>query len=167
MDSQRSQPFSRRDFLLRSALASGGLVLPISTIAQNSMPMPMGTPAAPAEGADVTLRIGPVLADVAKEKTISTIGYNGQVPGPLIRLKEGKQISVRVFNDTDTPEFVHWHGQLIPSEVDGSGEERSLVIPPHGQVGYQLTPKPSGLRWTHIVSLPPKPPHGLWFHAAR
>jgi FtsP/CotA-like multicopper oxidase with cupredoxin domain len=147
MDSQKFQPFSRRDFLLRSVLTSGGLVLPISTTAQNSAPMPMGTPAKPTsdqgEVADVTLRIGPVLVDVAKDKTISTIGYNGQVPGSLIRLQEGKQISVRVFNDTDTPEFVHWHGQLVPSEVDGSGEERSVVVPPHGQVKYQLTPRPS------------------------
>jgi FtsP/CotA-like multicopper oxidase with cupredoxin domain len=153
MDWQRSKHFSRRDFLLSSVLAGGGLVLPISTTAQNSVPMPMGTPAAPAsdpgEAADVTLRIGPVLVDVAKHKTISTIGYNGQVPGPLITLQEGKQISVRVFNDTDTPEFVHWHGQLIPSEVDGSGEERSVVVPPRGQVNYQLTPRPSGIRWVH------------------
>ena len=115
--------------------------------------MPMGTPAAPAsdqgEAADVTLRIGTVLVDVAKDKTISTIGYNGQVPGPLVRQQEGQQISVRVFNDTDTPEFVHWHGQLIPSEVDGSGEERSVVVPPHGQVKYRLTPRPSGIRWVH------------------
>ena len=98
-------------------------------------------------GAEVSLRIGPVLVDVTKDKTISTIGYNGQVPGPLIRLQEGRQVSVQVFNDTDTPEFVHWHGQFIPSEVDGAGEEKSIVVPPRGQVSYQFTPRPAGIRW--------------------
>ena len=125
--------FSRRQFLLASALAGGGLMLPASIRAQNSMRMPMvsatPTPQPRTGPAEVSLRIGPVLVDVTKDKTISTIGYNGQVPGPLIRLREGRQVSVQVFNDTDTPEFVHWHGQFIPSEVDGAGEEKSIVVP--------------------------------------
>jgi FtsP/CotA-like multicopper oxidase with cupredoxin domain len=115
------------------------------------MPMPAATPTPPIETgpADVTLRIGPVLVDVRQDKTISTVGYNGQVPGPLIRLREGKQVSVRIFNDTDTPEFVHWHGQFIPSEVDGAGEENSIMVPARGQVGYQFSPRPAGIRWVH------------------
>src|ERR1700704_4883372 len=64
--------------------------------------------------ADVTLRIGTVLADIAKDHTISTIGYNGAVPGSLIRLREGVPATIDLFNDTDTPELVHWHGQIIP-----------------------------------------------------
>ncbi|HXZ47241.1 MAG TPA: hypothetical protein VEH02_10990 [Pseudolabrys sp.] len=40
--------------------------------------------------ADLTLKIGPVLVDVAEDRTISTTGYNGSSPGPLIRLKEGQ-----------------------------------------------------------------------------
>ncbi|HEY0791495.1 MAG TPA: multicopper oxidase domain-containing protein [Chthoniobacterales bacterium] len=55
----------------------------------------------------MTLRIGPVLVDVAIGKTLSTVDYNGQVQGPLIRLQEGRSVSVQVVNDTDTPEFVH------------------------------------------------------------
>ena len=110
------------------------------------MQMPMvsstATPPVKTGPADVTLHIGPVLVDVTKDKTISTIGYNGQVPGPMIRLREGKQVSVQIFNDTDTPEFVHWHGQFIPSEVDGAGEEKEL-LPPRGQVSYQF-PRPAG-----------------------
>ena len=56
---------------------------------QNAMPMACVTRMAPGQGgaADVTLRIGSVLVDVAKDKTLSTVGNNGQVPGPLIRLK--------------------------------------------------------------------------------
>ena len=142
--------WSRRQFLLAGALAGGGLVLPASASAKDSMQMSAGsataTPPIKSGPAEVSLRISPVLVDVAKDKTISTIGYNGQVPGPVIRLREGKTVSVQIFNETDTPELVHWHGQFVQTEVDGASEEKSIVVPPHGQASYQFTPKPSGMR---------------------
>ncbi len=64
-------------------------------------------------------------------------------------MREGKPVTVDVINDTDTPEFVHWHGMLIPPEVDGTGEEGSPLVPPHGQRRFQLTPGPAGTRWYH------------------
>jgi FtsP/CotA-like multicopper oxidase with cupredoxin domain len=158
MKEHEDNSLSRRRFLLASALAGGGLMLPAFAAAQKSLDMPMAsaspTPPAKSGPADVTLHIGPVLVDVTKDKTISTIGDNGQVPGPLIRLREGKQVTVQIFNDTDTPEFVHWHGQFIPSEVDGAGEEKSIVVPPRGQVSYKFTPKPAGIRWVHTHVMP-------------
>jgi FtsP/CotA-like multicopper oxidase with cupredoxin domain len=100
MKQHQQKSLSRRHFLLAGALAGGSLLLSRSAGAQNSMSMPMHTAATPAlnEGgpADVTLRISPVLVDVNNDKTISTIGYNGQVPGPLIRMREGKPISVKI-----------------------------------------------------------------------
>ena len=46
-----------------------------------------------------------------------TIGYNGTAPGPILRMKAGKPVTVEVINATDTPELVHWHGFQIPSDV--------------------------------------------------
>src|SRR5581483_1726644 len=105
--------------------------------------------------ADVTLRVGTVLADIAKEHTISTLGYNGSIPGPPIRLREGVPVTVDLFNETDTPELVHWHGQIIPADVDGAAEEKSLELPPHGHIRYRLTPQPAGARFvhTHVMAM--------------
>jgi len=99
--------------------------------------------------ADVTLTIAPLDLEIAPGKNIRTIAYNGSVPGPLIRWPEGKQISIDVLNQTDTREIVHWHGLWIPSDVDGSMEEGSPMIPPQGRQRYTFTPRPAGFRWYH------------------
>jgi FtsP/CotA-like multicopper oxidase with cupredoxin domain len=99
--------------------------------------------------ADYTLRIAPVAVELDRTRIISTIGYNGMAPGPVLRMREGKPVTVEVINDTDTPELVHWHGMLIPPEVDGTEEEGSPFVPPHGRQTIQLTPGPVGSRWYH------------------
>jgi FtsP/CotA-like multicopper oxidase with cupredoxin domain len=103
----------------------------------------------PGTNADVTLRIAPVTVELDRSHILSTIGYNGSAPGPVLRLKEGKPVTVDVINDTDTPELVHWHGLLIPPEVDGTAEEGSPTIEPRGRRRFQLTPTPAGSRWYH------------------
>jgi FtsP/CotA-like multicopper oxidase with cupredoxin domain len=103
----------------------------------------------PAGPADVTLRIGPVLVEIARDHTIRTIGYNGAVPGPPIRLREGVPVTVDLFNDTDMPELVHWHGLAIPANIDGAEEEKSMMAPAHGRLRYRMTPSPAGARWVH------------------
>jgi len=69
----------------------------------------------PAEKADYKLRIGTGLVELSPQHIVSTTLYNGQFPGPLIRLKEGKRFVVDIHNDTDTPELVHWQ-RAIHSE---------------------------------------------------
>ena len=82
--------------------------------------------------ADYTLRIRTGLVELSPEHIVSTTLYNGQFPGPLLRFKEGQRVVVDVHNDTDTPELVHWHGQMIPSDVDGAAEEGTPFVPAHG-----------------------------------
>jgi len=98
---------------------------------------------------DVTLRIGDVTIELAPGHTIKTLAYNGSVPGPLLRLPEGKPVTVEVRNDTADPEMVHWHGLHIPSEVDGSHEEGTPHVLPHDRRRYTFTPRPAGSRWYH------------------
>jgi FtsP/CotA-like multicopper oxidase with cupredoxin domain len=136
----------RRDFVkLGSASAFAA-----ATRLSGQMPMGSGTNA-PAEAgkADITLRIAPVTVELAPDRILSTIGYNGTSPGPILRMREGKSVTVDVINETDTPELVHWHGMLIPADVDGVEEQGTPFVPPQGRRRYQITPSPAGSRWYH------------------
>jgi len=102
-----------------------------------------------AEKADYTLRVANGLVELAPDHIVSTTLYNNQFPGPLLRFREGQRVVVDIHNDTDTPELVHWHGQMIPSDVDGAVEEGTPFVPAHGMRRISFTPKPSGFRFYH------------------
>jgi FtsP/CotA-like multicopper oxidase with cupredoxin domain len=76
-------------------------------------------------------------------------GHFCQRGGRPLRFKEGQRVVADVFNDTDTPELVHWHGQTIPSDVDGAAEEGTPYVPPHGMRRIAFVPEPSGFRFYH------------------
>ena len=102
---------------------------------------------------DITLQIGPVTVELAPDRVISTTGYNGMAPGPVLKMREGVPVTVEVVNDTDVPEQVHWHGLLIPDNVDGADEEGTPPVPPHGSRRYRFTPRPAGTRWYHTHTM--------------
>ena len=134
----------------RSLLKCAGLVPLIGAAPR----LAFGADEATAEKADYTLRIGTGLVELAPDHIVSTALYNGQFPGPLLRFKEEQQVIVDIRNDTDTPELVHWHGQMIPSDVDGAAEEGTPFVPVHGMRRISFVPRPSGFRFyhTHVVA---------------
>lgn len=127
----------------RSVLKTGGFA------ALAALSRPVWPFAQQPSKADFELRIAPVQVELDQQRSISTIGYNGSAPGPLLRMKAGKPVSVDIINETDTPELVHWHGMTIPADVDGTEEEGSPMVPPHGRARVSFTPGPAGLRWYH------------------
>jgi FtsP/CotA-like multicopper oxidase with cupredoxin domain len=148
MSNQASCNRTCRSFLSGITIGSGFLLAGCNRGGET------GGGAVPNGPADVTLRIGPALVDIAKDHTISTVGYNGQVPGPVIRMREGVAVAVDLFNDTDSPELVHWHGLIIPADVDGAAQEKSLEVPAHDHLRYRFTPRPSGARFVHTHVMP-------------
>lgn len=64
-------------------------------------------------------------------------------------MKEGQQITVDFVNKTDTLEQLHWHGQLVPVDVDGASEEGTPYIPARGTRRISFVPRPSGYRFYH------------------
>ncbi|MGH7524805.1 MAG: multicopper oxidase domain-containing protein, partial [Gemmatimonadales bacterium] len=128
---------SRREFIQAGAAAAAG-----TWLHADNRPFWQPPP-------DVTLRIAPVSVEIAPDHIIHTVGYNGAVPGPLIRMHEGRPVSVELINDTDTPELVHWHGFRIPADIDGAAEEGTPLLEPHATRRYTLVPDLPGTRWVH------------------
>src|SRR6202789_869406 len=98
---------------------------------------------------DVTLEIAPYTLEASPKHRIRTVAYNGQIPGPLFRMREGEPQSVEIRNLTQDAEVVHWHGLYLPPEIDGAMEEGTPMIAPGDSTRYTMTPKPAGFRWYH------------------
>jgi len=138
---------TRRELI---ALTCGWTCAAASTLAQHRMPPhPAASPAAPVGDADVTLRIGEMTLDLGPRRSVRTLAYNGQVPGPLLRAVQGRPLAVDVWNDSRDEDIVHWHGFHIPPDVDGAYEEGTPGVPPNGRRRYVFTPDPAGTRWYH------------------
>lgn len=141
---------SRRTFLKATVAAAGAtLFSPSTSIGQTALASPSPGPQSEAVAADYILHIAPSPVEIAPKNIVSTITYNGQFPGPLLRFKEGQPVTVEIRNDTDTPEQLHWHGQMVSTDVDGAAEEGTPFIPAHGMRRIAFTPRPSGFRFYH------------------
>jgi FtsP/CotA-like multicopper oxidase with cupredoxin domain len=98
---------------------------------------------------DYTLHIKNAPIEIARKRILSAITYNGQFPGPLLRFKEGRQVTVEIYNDTDTPEQLHWHGQKVSVDIDEAAEEGTPFILAHSKRRVSFTPSPAGFRFYH------------------
>jgi FtsP/CotA-like multicopper oxidase with cupredoxin domain len=139
---------SRRTFVKAAGVAAGSMLVP-SVIARASASDRVRDASADSGTADYGIRIAATAVEIAPRKIISLTTYNGQFPGPLLRFKEGEQVTVDLQNDTDTPEQLHWHGQLVPVDVDGAAEEGTPYIPAHGKRRISFVPRPAGYRFYH------------------
>jgi FtsP/CotA-like multicopper oxidase with cupredoxin domain len=98
---------------------------------------------------DYTLRIAPQRLELAPGKIIDTFAYNGVVPGPVLRLREGREVNIDVTNNTDIEDIVHWHGLHLPAVADGAMEEGSPMVQRGATQRYSFAAKPAGTRWYH------------------
>jgi FtsP/CotA-like multicopper oxidase with cupredoxin domain len=135
---------NRRDFLASaSALVAGQSLSPLHKLYASQ------GAAKPAGKADYSLRIEPCTLDIGHGVSVKTVAFNGQVPGPLLRLREGTPVTIDVTNASTIPDLTHWHGLAIDPINDGAMEEGSPMIAAGATQRYSFTPRPSGTRWYH------------------
>jgi FtsP/CotA-like multicopper oxidase with cupredoxin domain len=142
----RDHGMDRRRFLREGsvALASG---LGLASI--GSTPALAGGFFAPQSRPDYSLKIQPCSLEIAPGVVVKTTAYNGQVPGPMLRVRESVPVTVDVTNASANADIVHWHGLAIDSLNDGAMEEGSPMIAPGAMLRYSFTPRPAGTRWYH------------------
>jgi FtsP/CotA-like multicopper oxidase with cupredoxin domain len=140
---------TRRRFAQLVVASSAALTLG-NVPAQMAMPTPSAPPIPPnAPPADFALTIAPYTLEASPKHRIKTLAYNGQVPGPLLRMKEGRTVTVDIHNQSLEPDIVHWHGLFLPSAIDGAAEEGTPMIAPGASTRITFTPQPAGFRWFH------------------
>ncbi|MGB3470830.1 MAG: copper resistance system multicopper oxidase [Erythrobacter sp.] len=80
------------------------------------------------------------------------IAVNGSVPGPLIRLREGQNVRLNVTNHLDADTSIHWHGLLLPFQMDGVPGISFPGIKPHETFAYEFPVRQAGTYWYHSHS---------------
>lgn len=82
-------------------------------------------------------------------KSRKAIAVNNQIPGPTLHFKEGDKVTIHVHNHLDKETAIHWHGILVPWQMDGVLGITQQGIPPGGVFHYQFILKQSGTYWYH------------------
>jgi suppressor of ftsI len=104
----------------------------------------------------VSLRDGDTLALTAQlvrrtigGRTMTMYGFNGQYPGPLIRVRQEATIVVDFTNRIDMPTAVHWHGVRLENRFDGVPHVTQEPVPPGGRFRYIVRFPDAGIYWYH------------------
>lgn len=113
--------------------------------ADTAVPRPVLT--SPAELDGGVLRAAPSTMDVGGE-TYDAFAYNGQIPGPTIRVTRGEAVSLILQNELADATTIHWHGQRVPEAMDGAGWVDGGVIPGTAFT-YEFTSADAGTFWYH------------------
>lgn len=99
----------------------------------------------------IDLTVGHVPMKIGNKKG-KAIGLNGTVPGPLVRMKEGQDVLIRVKNELDEDTSIHWHGILPPFQMDGVPGVSFDGIKPGETFEYRYTLNQNGTYWYHSHS---------------
>ena len=99
------------------------------------------------DGETFDLRIAPVTKTIG-DATVRMLAYNGSIPGPTLRVREGSQLVVEVTNEADLPATVHWHGLRLDNRYDGTHETQA-PIPVGGAFTYTIEFPDPGVYWYH------------------
>jgi len=86
--------------------------------------------------------------------TVDAYAYNGQIPGPRIHIKQGDRIRVNVTNGLPEETTVHWHGMILPNQMDGPAEITQKPIEPGESYSYEFTATQHGTYFYHPHAKP-------------
>jgi FtsP/CotA-like multicopper oxidase with cupredoxin domain len=131
---------SRRRFLQSSLAISALSVLPACSVNRSTDP----------QGRyiyDITAE--PATAELVPGYQTQVLGFNGQIPAPTIRCRQGEPVIIRFTNKLSEPTTIHWHGLRIPIEMDGVPFLSQPPIMPGETFSYEFTPPDAGTFWYH------------------
>ena len=137
---------SRRHFVQGVAAVSslGAIGLPSGlTWAQ---PAPVGH--LELRGTDFDLVVATMPVNFTGHAAVATV-INGLLPGPVLRVREGDTVTLRVTNRLTEPTAIHWHGMILDAPMDGVPGISYPGIAPGETFTYRFTVRQSGTYWYH------------------
>ncbi len=141
---------SRRRFVqglaLGGAAASLGLLRSGEAWSQSAAAQPTVL-----SGTEFDLTIGEIMVDITGHRR-SAMVVNGQLPGPTLRWREGDTVTLRVRNTLSVTSSIHWHGIILPYQMDGVPGLSFPGIAPGETFTYRFTVRQSGTYWYHSHS---------------
>lgn len=99
-------------------------------------------------GDTLTLHAGLIRRRIGN-RTITQYGYNGQSPGPLIRVRQNAEVTIRLRNDLDLPTTIHWHGVRLDNRSDGVPQLTQDPVAPGDSFTYHVRFPDAGIFWYH------------------
>jgi CopA family copper-resistance protein len=144
--------FDRRQLLRNASLIGGGLALSTLLPSWAQSATPGLAPALPTLGGpniDLSITHAHLSIDGRAGHAVT---INGTVPGPLLRLKQGQNVRLSVRNDLEEDTSIHWHGVLVPFQMDGVPGVTFPGIKPGQTFVYEFPIIQSGTYWYHSHS---------------
>jgi FtsP/CotA-like multicopper oxidase with cupredoxin domain len=87
--------------------------------------------------------------ELAPGRSIAAMAYNGRIPGPELRVREGERVRVVLTNRLAEPTTIHWHGVDVPNAMDGVPGVTQKRVEPGARFVYEFEARPAGTRWYH------------------
>jgi FtsP/CotA-like multicopper oxidase with cupredoxin domain len=92
--------------------------------------------------------------NILPETQVMAYAYNQQVPGPRLRVREGDRVRINVTNHLPEATTVHWHGLIVPNQMDGPAEITQAPIEPGQSFSYEFTTRQPGTYLYHTHTAP-------------
>lgn len=140
---------SRRTFV--KSLAAGGAFAGLGLWRQPVWALTSPGQPTTLSGTEFDLTIDAMTVDFTGNRR-TAMAINGSIPGPLLRWREGDSVTLRVRNRLPHDTSIHWHGILLPANMDGVPGFSFAGIAPDGMYEYRFKVKQSGTYWYHSHS---------------
>lgn len=128
----------RSQFLLASTGAMVTAALP-----------PLSSRALASDVVDYTLTSAPLNFSPAPGVNFAGLAFNGTIPGPVLRVVHGQRLRAKFVNTSGEPGTIHWHGMILPNDMDGVPGITQAAVPNGQSFLYDYVPDPPGTRWYH------------------
>ena len=115
----------------------------------SSLPEAVAAKVTPLKSGDTLDLTAGLVRRTIKGQTFAMYAFNGQVPGPLIRVPQNAIITVRFHNRIDLPSSVHWHGVRLDNASDGAVGVTQDPVAPGGDFTYTVHFPDAGIYWYH------------------